>query len=236
MVDIESLYQTISEEEIDKKISHFKALDFKNMSYDEIREEIFRVISIKNQSSLDIWVIQSEKNISLYRVRKRNIDTANISIQDLWEPPAEKAKMNRLNKSWEPLLYVSIYPWTASDELWIGSGEEFTLIEYQVSEPLQLIRIWLEKDNNFSVETKRKISTINTFIRKLFSRKVSAGDEHLYQITESIITDYSSISPEFFNWWIYESIKIPWEYNIALKPEDAHKKLKVISVNRCIQH
>ena len=54
MVDIESLYQTISEEEIDKKISHFKALDFKNMSYDEIREEIFRVISIKNQSSLDI--------------------------------------------------------------------------------------------------------------------------------------------------------------------------------------
>lgn len=228
--------------ELHRRISAFRNLNFRLMSYAEVSEAILNVIMFDTPKGsrcvLQVLKGRYPAGTKFYRVRSIPRDDHIIPLQsmskvgDCWEPPQEIVKMGRLNKEHEPLLYTSpIYPLVAIEELKIPDGERFSLIVYEAVEDVNVTVIGGDPGTESLDETDGlKVEMIQGFLRDEFTRDVGQGTEYLYRISESIAKDYFDMPPVMHDAWCYPSVVDKSKFNVAFRPS-TRTKLRLVGVH-----
>lgn len=215
------------------KIQRFRNLNKKNLSIEQLRNEIFKVIAFNNKSLLQVSGKVFKSDTLMYRVRKlqdNSIPNNDMKVtSDAWNPPSDIVKMGRLNKERESLLYICPDAITAIEETKVKENETFALMVYEVIDDIKACGIGLNSEySSFTGENKLKIRLIHDFLREEFSRDVGEGTEHLYRISEIIAKDYFDLPPrDVQDAWGYPSIANKPSINICLRPEIAFDKLSL---------
>lgn len=226
--------------ELHDKISHFRDLDFKTLSYDDIRKELLTVITFKTPKGVRSILTPISNSFpsgtKFYRVRtipeeEKTLPLESMKfISDCWEPPKQIVKVGRLNRANEPLLYTSSEPCVAAEELKVKEGEWFSLIVYESTDIIQVTSIGLPfEHNSLDKNELLKHKMIQDFLKHEFMRDVGKGTEYLYKISEVIIKDYFDLPPIIQDAWCYPSIAKKGGLNICFRPTST-SKLKLIGV------
>jgi len=130
----------------------------------------------------------------------------------------------RLNKPQETLLYVSLSPNTAIEELEIPNNQLCSIIFYETTSPVNVNNIFPSIDSGkMTIESQR---IIHEFLNSEFSRSIKDCSGHVYTVSE-IITKMC-ILEEDQDGWGYESVAKKGGYNLCLLPPI--NKLKIIGI------
>ena len=227
--------------ELHRRISEFRKLNFRALSYGEVSEAICKVILFgtpKGSQCVLQWLrSRYPAGTMFYRVRVIPKDDhitplrSMSKVSDCWEPPGELVKTGRLNKEHEPLLYTAPGdPCVAIGELKIPDGEWFSLIVYEAVEDVNVTVIGGDVDTKgLNDADALKVEMIQGFLRHEFTRDVGQGTEHLYRISEVIAKDYFDMPPEMHDAWCYPSIVDRNKFNVAFRPS-TRVKLRLIGV------
>ncbi len=231
MMNIENHWTLPSPSHVLECIEKWRSLDLRKKTDLEIDSEMSLFLD-----SLGIFDMSgvSSHYFKLWRVRKFNSLIKNIS--ECWEPPAKNSKMGRCNAKGSPVLYVSKKLKTPFEEMPIQIEEQVYLIQYKTTQPLNLKRVvpkefrqtdisgkpFYDKDSMLSYQILRE------FVRSEFLKPVGKGTEYLHRISASMCRIWFNDSES--DGWIYPSVQSPNDFNIALKPEAAHKKLQIKDV------
>ncbi len=227
--------------ELQRRISRFRKLPFHSMSYADVSQAVLDVITFDTPSGrcsvLQPSIATYPSGTRFYRVRHIPEDDHKTPLRsmsktaDCWEPPRELARMGRLNKAGEPLLYTSpIDPFVAVGELKVPDRQWFSLIEYEAVEDVNVAVIGGDVDTkDLDDADALKVEMIQGFLRDEFIRDVGQGTEFLYQTSEVIAKDYFDLPPEVQDAWCYPSIVDQSKFNVAFRP-DKRAKLRLIGV------
>lgn len=241
MVPIQDFLKHVDISDLHEKICHFRDLDFKKLSYQEVQDEISKVITFDtpygNISVLTPSPGSYPAGTRFYRVRAIDEDDRNLPLRsmskicDCWEPPTNIVKAGRLNKEKEPLLYTSpMHPHIAVEEMKAKDNQLFSLIVYEAIEQVNVTIIGTPAPHDgLSKEEILKSRMIQDFLRHEFIRDVGSGTEYLYRISESIAKDYFDLPPEFHDAWCYPSVAKKGGYNTCFRPE-SRSKLRLCGV------
>lgn len=167
--------------------------------------------------------------------------------EDLWHPKPELiTKLGRVNEIGSSILYTSQDPRTALFESSLSPGQHVVVSEIilKENEKLNLQHIGLfeelpnpriqnfrqERDKNlisqgFNQNGIHNIHLIHRLLAEEFMRNVIAGNENEYSV--SVAISKFLLSYEECDGLIYPSKKSRNDYNIAIKPSSADKKLKI---------
>ena len=227
--------------ELHRRISDFRTLDFKRLSYGDIQRAILDVITFDTphgrRARLHPRSAKYPMGTRFFRARTIPEDDRNLPLRsmskvgDCWEPPAEIVDIGRLNKRNEPLLYtVPRDPRIATEELRIHDDEFFSLIVYEAKEEINVTVIG-DTPNVEGLDDDEilKSKMIQDFLRHEFVRDVGKGTEYLYKISESIAKDYFDLPPELQDAWCYPSIAANGGFNVAFRPQ-TRSKLRLVGV------
>lgn len=239
---IKSYLSDIHPFELVRKISEFRNLNVREMSEQELMKQIDNTFSISLHDDITHSMIRTDirmipKGSSFFRIRtliNNNIPNDNFRKEsDLWNPPAECSKMQRLNKENESLLYTSLDLLTAIEETKIKNNELFGLIIYTSKEDIKVNCIGLDKDyEGFNDDEKLKLKIIDDFLKDEFSRDVGEGTEFLYRVSEIIAKTYFDLPPRVIqDAWAYPSIKNKNRLNVCFRPDIAHDLLELEEVS-----
>lgn len=227
--------------ELHRRISAFRKLNFRVMSYAEVSDAIRNVIMFDTpkgyRGMLQPVNSQYPAGTKFYRVRVIPKDDhitplrSMSKVADCWEPPPEVVKMGRLNKEHEPLLYTSpVDPLVAIDEIKIPDGERFSLIVYEAVEEVNVTVVGGDVDTEGLADADAlKVEMIQGFLRDEFTRDVGQGTEHLYQISEIIAKHYFDLPPVVHDAWCYPSIVDKSKFNVVFRP-NTRTKLRLVGV------
>ncbi|MCY3958693.1 MAG: hypothetical protein OXG65_10400 [Chloroflexi bacterium] len=227
--------------ELHRRVSEFRKLNFREMSYQEVSEAIRRVIMFETplgtHSVLQVNGGNYPAGTKFYRVRRipkgdHITPLRSMSkVSDCWEPPGECIRIGRLNKEREPILYTSpLDPSVAIGELRIPEGEWFSLILYEAVKDISVATIGGQPDiTGLNNDDALKIEMIQGFLRDEFTRDVGRGTEYLYRISEIIAKDYFDLPPAMQDAWCYPSIVDKTKFNVAFRP-NMRTKLRLIGV------
>ena len=233
--------QYVDAGELHRRISGFRKLNFRSMSYEEVGQAIRDVIIFDTpKGPLGLCHPSSARypaGTRFYRVRANPKDDHVVplrtmsKVRDCWEPPRAKVGIGRLNREREPLLYTSpINPEVAIDEAKIVDGERCSVIVYEAVEDVNVTVIGGDPDTDGLDETDAlKLQMIQGFLRDEFTRDVGRGTEYLYRISEVIAKDYFDLPPVMHDAWCYPSIADKRRWNVAFRPTNRHK-LRLIGV------
>ena len=192
--------------ELHRRISRFRELRFQSMSYADVSEAIFDVITFNTPSGrrgvLQPSIAKYASGTKFYRVRSIPEDDHILPLRsmsktaDCWEPPREIVGIGRLNKEGEPLLYTSpIDPFVAIGELKVPDGERFSLIVYEAVEDVNVAMIGgAVHTDGLDDADALKVEMIQGFLRDEFTRDVGQGTEFLYRISEVIAKGIIALS------------------------------------------
>jgi len=215
------------------KIENFKRLNIKKMNEKQIRKEIMEVLLFDDKSVLQQRTSKFETGKVIYRIRKlKNCDIPNLemkAVQDAWNPPDKFVRRQRLNKSYESLLYTCFEVDTALEETKIKENESFALICYEIIDDIKATLIGINNDfSEYDDNDRLKLRIINNFLKDEFTREVGEGNEHLYKLSEIIAKDYFDLPPRAVqDAWCYSSIANKSAINLCMRPDIATEKLKV---------
>lgn len=227
--------------ELHQRISKFRNLSFKDMSYEDISREISNVLSVKDINGIIYFSLfpQSGKykqKTRFYRVREIN-DTIKYPDQflkedSIWSVPASIATIQRLNRKNESLLYTSpILPSIAIAEKKVEDNKIFVLIVYESSHEINVSMIGCHnKINELTDEENFKHSMINDFFRHEFTRDVGKGTEYLYRISETIAKNWYDLPPDIQDAWCYPSVIDKNQYNVCFRPDKGKRLLSLIGI------
>lgn len=233
--------QWVDARELQRRISEFRKINFRDLSYGDVSKAIMKVILFDTPAGrrcvLHISTGRYPAGTMFYRVRKVPRDDYVIplrtmsKVKDCWEPPAEIVELGRLNKEHEPLLYTSpLDPRVAIGELRIPDGERFSLIVYEATEDVNVTVIGGEVDTDGLGDADAlKVEMLQNFLRDEFTRDVGQGTEYLYRISETIAKHYFDMPPEVHDAWCYPSIVDKSKFNVAFRPT-TRAKLRLIGV------
>jgi len=230
---------------LQERIDHFRNLNFSNLSYEEIGKEINYVISFESDGQTKAIFMRGNavypKNTMFYRARELPDDDHFTPLRtvrfpkDVWNPPKEIVKMQRLNKDNESLLYTSpINPNIAIGELRLDENRNFVLAVFEAISEIKVCSI-----ANFAIpfdlssEQKLKHLMINDFLRHEFIRDVGKGTEYLYRISEIIAKSYFDLPEIFQDAWCYPSIVKKEYVNVCFRESKAKEKLKLNGIILC---
>lgn len=125
---------------------------------------------------------------------------------------------------------------TPFEELFIQLNEKVYVIKYKQIERLNLKRI-VSKELNvtdqkgnpiYDKDSMLSYQILKEFVRSEFLKPVGIGTEYLHRISGSMCRVW--FDTEDSDGWLYPSVQSPDDLNIAIKPESAHKKLKIEDV------
>ena len=212
-------------------IEKWRNLDLRKMSDSEIDEELSDFLD-----TLGVYTISRIKHKPFILWRVRIFKDYFYDLSHCWEPPAQKTPIGRCNARENPVLYVSEKIETTFEELNVKTDKQVYVIEYDVSEELDLIilipkQLCITNDNNepiYDQESMLSYQILREFIRSEFLKPVGKGTEYLHKISSSICRIW--FNSDDSDGWIYPSVQIPTNDNIALKPQSARKKLKIKNV------
>lgn len=215
-------------------IEQWRSLDLRKMPDDEIDKELSFLID-----NLGAYPGATYCNIfrNLFRVRKFEYLFKDIS--ECWEPPVSRTPLGRCNAKKHPVLYVSEKLETALEELNVEKDEYFYIIQYKNSKHSKPVNLKEVVSKNFIATDANKnplydkegmltYQILREFIRSEFLKPVGDKTEYLHKISASICRVWFHDLES--DGWIYPSVLLPKERNIALKPHAARDKLEVEKV------
>lgn len=239
MKDLKDFLKYVDTTDLHNKICNFRDLDFKKMSYQEVRTAISKVITFNtpfgSRCVLTSMTTSYPVGTRFYRVRTLPEDDRNLPLRamskvaDCWEPPEEIARAGRLNRDNESLLYTApISPIVAIEEMKISDNQIFSLIAYEAVKPINVTIIG-EKPNTEGLtnEEALKARMIQDFLKHEFIRDVGYGTEYLYRISESIAKDYFDLPPDVQDAWCYPSVAQKGHCNVCFR-KDRRSGLKLL--------
>ncbi|GEK88162.1 RES domain-containing protein [Alkalibacterium putridalgicola] len=218
------------------KIDSFKKLNTRKMKRQDITNEINKVLSFDNKSVLLSFISSIPEGTALYRIRKlENAEFPNKDfkiLQDAWNPPGKFVKRQRLNKTFESLLYTCFDLETAIEETEVHEEDAFALICYESIDEIKAINIGIENDySSFDNGERLKLRILSGFLKEEFTRDVGKGKEHLYEVSEIIAKFYFDLPPrDVQDAWLYPSVANKPTHNLCLRPDIAKEKLKLQNV------
>lgn len=238
---LKAFLQYVDIRDIHGRISEFRRLNFRSMSYREVHNAILDATSFDTpRGRMGMFQGVSSQYLAgtrFYRVRAIPKDDHVVPLRsmskvgDCWEPPREMARIGRLNREGEPLLYTSPGdPLVAIEEAKIPDGERCSVIVYEAVEDVNVTVIGADPEVDGLDEVDLlKLQMIQGFLRDEFTRDVGRGTEYLYRISEVIAKDYFDFPPDVQDAWCYPSIADKKWWNVAFRPKDRHK-LRLLGV------
>ena len=235
MVPIEEFLNHVDLAELHEKICNFRSLDFKKLTYQEVQNEISKVITFDTPNGHISVLTPSSSSYpagtKFYRVRPLAEDDHKLPLRDMrlisdcWEPPSSIVKAGRLNKSVEALLYTApINPSIAVEELKIPDNQLFSLIVYEAIEQVNVTSIGLPYNGpDLSKDNLLKHRMLQDFLHHEFVRDVGKGTEFLYKISESIAKNYFDLPPKLQDAWCYPSVVKKGGCNVCFRPTTRQK-------------
>ena len=228
-----ALLDKLSTEDIEQRISRFRALSFASMSYDEVRAAVDDVISHGLSKHMKIAVLPQrvmdiKTGAILYRARKYD---KLRHINDCWSPPPDKVRANRLNRDGQPLFYASCEDQhVVLREVDAQPDEAVSLIVYRAKEPIRIVPVGIYPHfTDYTPEQSEKLKLFTNFFREELTRPVTKENDYLYQISQAT-ADLLKTGPEQ-DGWLYPSIKAGHDlYNVCLFPNRARQKLEIVGV------
>lgn len=210
-----------------RRIGRFWEHDFAVMSDQEVSEAINRVLIVGRMFVVPATMRIIPSGTQLLRVRHvpRNFVPTE---SDCWAPPADKAAKNRVNKDGDPWLYTSFDLGTAFSEMPIPSGKIAMVMVYEVREELKCsCPDFGDEDRlNLTRRERLRLDLATQFLRDLFSLEVNDGEDHLYKITQALVTNLVDY-PESVAVW-YPAVK-SHGHHVAIKGPHQHR-LRLSSV------
>ena len=209
-------------------IESWRNLDLRKKEDSEIDKELSSFLD-----SLETFHVSSVKQSwsKLWRLRKFNYRIKDVS--ECWEPPAANCPMGRCNAKGSPVLYVSEKLKIPFEELVIQPNEQVCVIMYKSIKRLNLMRIVSKKFKETNINGKPfydddsmlSYQILREFVRSEFLKPIGKGTEYLHRISGSMCRVW--FDDKDSDGWLYPSMQSPNDLNIAIKPESAHKKLKI---------
>ncbi len=240
---IETHLKSVDILELINRIKHFRSLNIKDLSDNELFEEINKVLLWNDRFNFLILSKFYSANTNFFRVRKLSGSVIPIdnfkTVSDMWEPPSNVLKTyGRLNKPYESLLYVALEPLTAVRETHIKENDFYAVIKYKAIKDIKVVVIGDDYDYSVNGITDKHAITVheiyNNFFKDEFSRDVGIGTEYLYRISEQIAKSYFDYPPrEFQDAWAYCSVQDKTKYNVCFRPDIAHELLELQGAMIC---
>ncbi|ENZ8140828.1 TPA: hypothetical protein ACU94I_001050 [Klebsiella aerogenes] len=239
MLHLKDFLKHIDTSHLHEKISKFRDLDFKRMSYQEVQSAINKVITFNTpQGNICVLTPMSASypaGTRFYRVRSLPEDDKILPLHtmskvvDCWEPPEHVVQAGRLNRENESLLYTApILPFVAVEEMKINDNQLFSLIVYEALEQINVTMIGqVPNVDGLNSDEALKARMLQDFLRHEFIRDVGVGTEYLYRISESIAKDYFDLPPDFQDAWCYPSVAKKGHVNVCFR-KGKRDKLKFI--------
>ena len=216
--------------EIREKVREFRQLDFKRMSYSEVRSAVNAVVSAVDEEGEPFhfiplnWVTYQEGSL-FYRVVRHPVR----SRSDLWAPPEAKVRIGRLNLLGESVLYTSPDLRVALDEMDVQDGELTTVIQYSSRESTVLTKIGMFPNDHTAAAHADVLDELDDFFRDEFRRDVGQGTEYLYKIS-NVISEYF-VAPKSAGYY-YPSTSMKRQWNVCFNVQDIDQQLNVTSVGQ----
>lgn len=212
-------------------IEKWRNLDLRKKEDSEIDKELSSFLD--SLETFGVSIIE-KKWPKLWRLRKFNYLIKDVS--ECWEPPAVNSTMGRCNAKGLPVLYVSEKLKTPFEELVIQPNEQVYIIMYKQINRLNLKRIVSKEfkvtDTNgkpfYDNDSMLSYQILREFVRSEFLKPVGKGTEYLHRISGSMCRVW--FDDKDSDGWLYPSVQSPNDFNIAIKAESAHKKLKIEDV------
>lgn len=231
MKELKDFLKYVDLAELHDKICHFRDIDFKKISYQEVQAAITKVITFKTPFGSECVLPSMRSSYPVgtrfYRVRTLPEDDQNLpframsKVADCWEPPESISRVGRLNRENESLLYTApISPIVAIEEMKISDNELFSLIVYEAVQPINVTIIGAKPvTEGLTREETLKVRMIQDFLKHEFIRDVGYGTEYLYRISESIVKDYFDLPPSIQDAWCYPSVAKKGYCNVCFRKE-----------------
>jgi hypothetical protein len=203
---------------IEKSIDELSNMDFSKATDADIHQKLMNIFGFNYDNLAHMMPMQVPtciipENAILFRVRTH--DSLIEKNEDMWFPPAKVIKrMGRLNDINEPILYIADKIFTALKETRINIGEEFYLLFYKVTKPINLISIYPAYGNDSKYKEVEKL--VGTFLTREFSRLVPDTENNRYKVSNAIgkfFFDYKHLG---YDGWLYPSAVSENEKCIAL--------------------
>lgn len=203
---------------IEKNIDELNNMDFLKVTDADIRQKLMNIFAFNYDNLAYMMPMQVPtyiipENTLSFRVRTH--DSLIEKNENLWFPPAKDIKrMGRLNDINEPILYIADKISTVLKETRITAGEEFYLLFYKVTKPINLINIYPSYGNDSKYKEVEKL--IGTFLTREFSRLVPDTENNRYKVSNAIgkfFFDYKHLG---YDGWLYPSAVSENEKCIAL--------------------
>lgn len=215
--------------EVLARIERYKKADLKRIS----DKELFN-LTLETLPSCNVCYRVIPTGTRLYRLRKIEQGKIYKSINELGYPPAKYVKTRgRFNEKGESILYVSFDEITTFHEVKAKVGEEYALIEYEITseEGINVTAVGMMEPTeiqglNETGKVNHKI--IEQFLYTEFTKDVGVGSEHLYRISTMLAKNFLDMPN--CEGYLYPSVALGRKPNIAIKPEIADEKVKVRSV------
>lgn len=230
-------YAKYNAEELEQRIKEFYKHDWDSPDFDIVKavNDVLRPPDITSYVFPLSWDEIPAGNI-LWRARSMGAEQLlnGITPSDLWEPPADFASIGRLNAENEPLLYTCLgNPTAPLQEARITEPETgFILVGYRVVESIFVKRVGLTNSNpDLTPEEQRIERMLSKFVAEVFATPESYGGISTYNNTRKLLRTLYQLEPGWESGWIYASTIVgPNSANVALEPQDAHKRLTI----RCV--
>ena len=175
-----------------RRIGRFWEHDFARMSHNEVSAAINSVLMVERRFVIPVGTKTIPPGTQLLRVRHVSKDFVPTEGH-CWAPPRNKAGNNRLNREGEPWLYTSLDLGSVFSEMPIPSGKIAMVMVYKVREELKCSHPGFDDEGSLGYNLTRqeciRLGLATQFLRDLFSLEVDKGEEYLYKITQSLVTD-----------------------------------------------
>jgi hypothetical protein len=239
LVNLKDFLKYVDIGHLHDKVSKFRDLDFKRMSYKDVQSAISDVITFNTPQGVVSVLMPMNANYPagtrFYRVRTLPADDRNLplrtmsKVSDCWEPPENIVSAGRLNRDNESLLYTApMSPFVAVEEMKIPDDQLFSLIVYEALNQINVTMIGAPPNiEGLDSEEVLKVKMIQDFLKHEFIRDVGVGTEYLYRISESITKDYFDLPPDFQDAWCYPSVAKKGHFNVCFRKEK-RSKLRLI--------
>lgn len=224
---------------LDPKIIHKLRMHLIDFSYQDVRSN--SVAEIKNKlhefyNSYNV-LVANIGNSNVFRVRKINIGGVHDKVADVWCPPEQFCKsIGRANDVGQSVFYGSFDAHTAISEAKIEVGELFSLaVFYLVAlEDYYMTSIIIKESDlidGYDSEFDMFGVELSKFMVNEFTRNVPEEQEYLYKKSCAIAEILFNIPHK--DSIIFPSVKCHDSINIALKAENAYKRLILNDVLTC---
>ena len=229
------LLDSISVMEVLDRIRNFRRLPFRYMTFAAIAEELEHVINYPDPSSgkpasVFFWgTTEYPMGYHFFRVRPEHpLET----VSDCWCPPAAVMRPNRLNRPGQPVLYTSPGNATvAMDELQVQVGQTVSLISYRAKAKVVVTCIGIDFDySSLTDDQTIKMKMLTDFLYDEFTRDVSKGSEHRYQISNLIAEQAQPVLPGVAGWCYPSTMRGGEHVNVCFVAETVHDFLELAGV------